>query len=461
MRNSICYTLSYVMVAFACALHGTSKGFSLKVDDTDLDRGDAIPRQSYSRILEKSTPAVVSVTTQQVVKRMYPTIEDFLRRYYGLPRVNEPNVKEENVPVGIGSGVIVTPEGHTITNAHVITDPRTGSLVEEVLVQLADKIEYKARIVGVDRSTDVAVLKIDHGEPLPFVTLGNSDFLKVGDIVFATGNPLGIGKTVTMGIVSATGRSELKVLDEKGSYENFIQTDASINRGNSGGALVDAKGRLVGINTAIISQTGGSVGIGLAIPVNIVKKVLTDFVQGGELRRGFLGVSLSMEGTANSGALVEGVIPGSAAEKAGFESGDLIVSVGNEKVSSANQLRLAIAQTSPGTRIPVAILRNEVKKTLFVTLELFGKPPPIPGISLEPLSSENREKYGIPAQTRGVVVKKSSGEAETFKEGVVIVEINGYQVNSIEEVTAELKKGINRFYVWYRGKYRFLAYRVP
>jgi S1-C subfamily serine protease len=168
-----------------------------------------------------------------------------------------------------------------------------------------------------------------------------------------------------------------------------------------------------------------------------------------------------MAGTANSGALVEGVIPGSAAEKAGFESGDLIVSVGNEKVSSANQLRLAIAQTSPGTRIPVAILRNEVKKTLFVTLELFGKPPPIPGISLEPLSSENREKYGIPAQTRGVVVKKSSGEAETFKEGVVIVEINGYQVNSIEEVTAELKKGINRFYVWYRGKYRFLAYRVP
>ncbi len=304
MRNSICYTLSYVMVAFACALHGTSKGFSLKVDDTDLDRGDAIPRQSYSRILEKSTPAVVSVTTQQVVKRMYPTIEDFLRRYYGLPRVNEPNVKEENVPVGIGSGVIVTPEGHTITNAHVITDPRTGSLVEEVLVQLADKIEYKARIVGVDRSTDVAVLKIDHGEPLPFVTLGNSDFLKVGDIVFATGNPLGIGKTVTMGIVSATVRSELKVLDEKGSYENFIQTDASINRGNSGGALVDAKGRLVGINTAIISQTGGSVGIGLAIPVNIVKKVLTDFVQGGELRRGFLGVSLSMVGTANSGALV-------------------------------------------------------------------------------------------------------------------------------------------------------------
>jgi serine protease Do/serine protease DegQ len=309
----------------------------------------------------------------------------------------------------------------------------------------------------------VAVLKIESEKPLPFVTLGNSDLLKVGDIVFAAGNPLGIGKTVTMGIVSATGRSELKVLDEQGSYENFIQTDASINRGNSGGALIDAKGRLVGINTAIISQTGGSVGIGLAIPVKIVKKVLTDFVQGGELRRGFLGVSLNMEDTTSGGALVEDVILGSAAEKAGFAPGDLIVSVGKAEVSSANQLRLAIAQTSPGTRIPVVVLRNEVKKTLFVTLELFGgeKKSPIPGVSLESLNTENREKFGIPTQTRGVVVRKSSGAAETFKEGVVIVEINGYQVNSIQEVTSELKKGINRFYVWYRGKYRFLAYRVP
>mgnify|MGYP001162536355 FL=1 len=463
MSKFLFFLASFVLSAVGFAALGTTKSFSLKVDDSDLDRGDTVPRQSYSTILEKSTPAVVSVTTQQVVKRMYPTIEDFLRRYYGLPVVNEPNVKEENVPVGIGSGVIVTPEGHTITNAHVITDPRTGSLVEEVLVQLSDKVEYKAQIVGVDRSTDVAVLKIESEKPLPFVTLGNSDLLKVGDIVFAAGNPLGIGKTVTMGIVSATGRSELKVLDEQGSYENFIQTDASINRGNSGGALIDAKGRLVGINTAIISQTGGSVGIGLAIPVKIVKKVLTDFVQGGELRRGFLGVSLNMEDTASGGALVEDVILGSAAEKAGFEPGDLIVSVGNAEVSSANQLRLAIAQTSPGTRIPVVVLRNEVKKTLFVTLELFGgeKKSPIPGVSLESLNTENREKYGIPTQTRGVVVRKSSGAAETFKEGVVIVEINGYQVNSIQEIASELKKGINRFYVWYRGKYRFLAYRVP
>ena len=350
-----------------------------------------------------------------------------------------------------------------MTNAHVITDPRTGQPVEEVIVQLSEKKEFKAKIVGYDRSTDVAVLKIDSANSLPHVVLANSDFLKVGDIVFAAGNPLGIGKTVTMGIVSAIGRSELQVLGDQGSYENFIQTDASINRGNSGGALLDAKGRLIGINTAIISQTGGSVGIGLAIPVNIVRKVLVDFVRGGELRRGFLGVQLNPNSTSNIGVLVEGVIPNSAAEKAGFEGGDLILSVGDEKVDSMNKLRLAISQTSPGTRIPIEIMRNMKKQILYVTLELFGQSEstPIPGVKLEPLSPQIRQSLEIASQVRGVVVSESSGNAETFKKGVVIVEINGFQVDTVSEVSARLKKGINRIYVWYRGKYRFLAYRVP
>ena len=197
------------------------------------------------------------------------------------------------MPAGIGSGVIVTPDGYTITNAHVITaNQNTGDLVEEVLVKVSEKEEYKASIVGYDRSTDVAVLKIDADRPLPFVTLANSESLEVGDVVFAVGNPLGVGKTVTMGIISATMKSELGVLGppEAGSYENFIQTDASINPGNSGGALLDAKGRLIGINTAIISQTRSSIGIGLAIPINMARKVLTDLVEGGELRRGFWGL---------------------------------------------------------------------------------------------------------------------------------------------------------------------------
>ena len=283
---------------------------NIEVDNSQIDRSGMNFTESYASVLAGATPAVVSVTTQQFVKRILPgggnPIEEFLRRYYGYPRLYQPWIEEVPVAAGIGSGVIVTPAGYTITNAHVITaNQNTGDLVEEVLVKISEKEEYKASIVGYDRYTDVAVLKIDADRPLPFVTLSNSENLEVGDVVFAVGNPLGVGKTVTMGIISATMKSELGVLGppETGVYENFIQTDASINPGNSGGALLDAKGRLIGINTAIISQTRSSIGIGLAIPINMARKVLTDLVQGGKLRRGFLGVDLD-ETELNGGALI-------------------------------------------------------------------------------------------------------------------------------------------------------------
>ncbi len=441
------------------------KGFSLHYDETKLDRSQTSPIVSYSATLKKSTPAVVAVTTKQVVRRLYPggtdPIEDFLRRYYGLPRVNQPRVEEERVPAGIGSGVIVTPQGHTITNAHVITDPRTGKPVEEVTVKLSDKKEYEARIIGFDRSTDVAVLKIDAAEPLPHVTLANSDFMEVGDVVFAVGNPLGIGMTVTMGIVSATKKSELGVLEE-GGYENFIQTDAAINRGNSGGALLDAKGRLIGINTAIISQTGASIGIGLAIPVNMVKKVLGDLVKGGGLKRGFLGVSLEESPTVQ-GAIIDSVEPNSPAEQAGLKPRDVIVKAAGKSVASVNQLRVAISQTPPGTRVLVKALRNGKEMDFYVTLDLRedSSSSPIPGILLEPLSLAKRNEFEIPSTVRGIVVTKSTGQAQTFKEGVVLVEINGYPVSTVPEVESRLKRGINRFYIWFRGKFTYLAYRVP
>ena len=284
----------------------------------------------------------------------------------------------------------------------------------------------------------------------------------MGDIVFAAGNPLGIGMTVTMGIISATKRSELGVLDLEGSYENFIQTDAAINRGNSGGPLLDAMGRLIGINTAIISQTGASMGIGLAIPVNMVQKVLTDLVERGGVRRGFLGVELAPSNDG-SGVIVTKIVPGSAADIAGFEPKDRIIKVDSQVVDSINQSRLAISQTAPGTKITIDVIRGGNKKTLFVTLDLMGGKNriSIPGVSLEELNVENRLRFQIPSTTKGVVVTKSTGNAETFKQGVVIVEINGFQVNSIQEVEEQIKSGINRFYVWYRNKYRFLAYRVP
>ena len=241
-----------------------------------------------------------------------------------------------------------------------------------------------------------------------------------------------------------------------------IQTDASINPGNSGGALLDAKGRLIGINTAIISQTRSSIGIGLAIPVNMARKVLTDFVEGGELRRGFLGVELG-ETEQAGGALITKVIPGSAASRAGLRKNDLILIVGDKEVNSVNQSRVAISQTAPGTKLPLKILRSGVKMTLFVTLGLMGEDGNnlLPGVSLEVLNSKNRKKFGIPADSIGVVVAESSGEQDNFKEGVLIVEINGAPFRSIDDVKSNLQRGFNRFYVWYLGKYRFVSYRIP
>ena len=456
-----------IVVLCAGTCHVLFGQLKIKVDNSQIDRSGMNFTQSYAPVLSGATPAVVSVTTQQFVKRILPgggnPIEEFLRRYYGYPRLYQPRVEEVPVPAGIGSGVIVTPDGYTITNAHVITaNPNTGDLVEEVLVKVSEKEEYKASIVGYDRSTDVAVLKIDADRPLPFVTLSNSDNLQVGDVVFAVGNPLGIGKTVTMGIISATMKSELGVLDEAGSYENFIQTDASINPGNSGGALLDSKGRLIGINTAIISQTRSSIGIGLAIPVNMARKVLTDFVEGGELRRGFLGVELD-ETDRSGGALISKVIPGSAASRAGLREGDLILSVGSKEVNSVNQTRVAISQTAPGTKLPLKISRGGVSMTLFVTLGLMGNNGNniLPGVNLEVLNNKNRKKFTIPADTFGVLVVESSGAQDNFKEGVLIVEINGAPVRSLQDVKKNLQRGFNRFYVWYFGKYRFVSYRLP
>ena len=456
-----------IVVFCAGTCHVLFGQLKIKVDNSQIDRSGMNFTQSYAPVLSGATPAVVSVTTQQFVKRILPgggnPIEEFLRRYYGYPRLYQPRVEEVPVPAGIGSGVIVTPDGYTITNAHVITaNPNTGDLVEEVLVKVSEKEEYKASIVGYDRSTDAAVLKIDADRPLPFVTLSNSDNLQVGDVVFAVGNPLGIGKTVTMGIISATMKSELGVLDEAGSYENFIQTDASINPGNSGGALLDSKGRLIGINTAIISQTRSSIGIGLAIPVNMARKVLTDFVEGGELRRGFLGVELD-ETDRSGGALISKVIPGSAASRAGLREGDLILSVGSKEVNSVNQTRVAISQTAPGTKLPLKISRGGVSMTLFVTLGLMGNNGNniLPGVNLEVLNNKNRKKFTIPADTFGVLVVESSGAQDNFKEGVLIVEINGAPVRSLQDVKKNLQRGFNRFYVWYLGKYRFVSYRLP
>ena len=454
---------------------------TLRVESKPIDRTTSLHRSSYADILSKATPAVVGVYTSKIIRyRTNPQrnpIEDFLRRYYGLPpsgRSSAPSMEEEKIPAGIGSGVIVSDEGHILTNAHVITDPRTGQAIDEVTVKLADKREFVATIIGFDKATDVAVLKID-APNLPRVSLANSDQLRVGDVVFAAGNPLGVGLTVTMGIVSATGRTNLGILEDPGSYEHFIQTDAAINMGNSGGALIDSEGRLIGINTAIYSRTGGNIGIGFAIPVNLAKSILVSLVEKGNVDRGFLGVNLedidpevasSLKLPSPSGARVSSVVANSPAEIAGLRENDVIVSLGNQPVSSVAELRVFISRTPPGEPIRLGFFRDGLRNSFEVKLGRLGKEfksdvSPFPGLTLQPLNATVSKQLGIPNTVSGLVVTHSKGEISSLREGVVIVEINGSAVSTLGEAKRLVNRGLNRLYVWYRGRYSFVPYRIP
>lgn len=456
---------------------------SLQVDSTPIDRSTNFGRSSYANILNKATPAIVGVYTSKIVRfrsnpRLNP-LDEFLRRYYGLPSLKRSpsSIEEEKVPAGIGSGVIVSPEGHILTNAHVILDQRTGDAVDEVIVKLGDKREFDAKIIGFDKATDVAVLKIDASE-VPTVTLGNSDNLRVGDVVFAAGNPLGVGLTVTMGIVSATGRTNLGILNEPGSYEHFIQTDAAINMGNSGGALIDSKGRLIGINTAIYSRTGGNIGIGFAIPVNLAKSILVSLVETGDVDRGFLGVQLGEVNTdaatelslpGASGALVNGVVPNSPADKAGLQANDVIISLGEQPVKSVAELRVFISRTPPGEPVRIGFYRKGRRDSVKVSLGHLGKiadkngdeATPFPGLQLRPADAVLRRKFDIPQDVSGLIVTQTSGEISSLREGVVVMEINGKTVVSIEEAHRLVERGLNRLYVWFRGRHSYVPYRIP
>jgi serine protease Do len=325
---------------------------------------------SLSAVAQRTMPAVVNIASFRVYQTPEgrppsPLFQDpFFREFFGDDFSRFFGVPRERVERSLGSGVIVTEDGYIITNNHVVSE------ATQVTVSLPDKREFEAKVIGTDPKTDVAILKID-GTDLPLIPLGNSDTARVGDIVLAIGNPFGIGQTVTMGIISATGRSHVGIAD----YEDFIQTDAAINPGNSGGALVDIEGDLVGINTAIISRTGGYQGIGFAIPTNIAKTVLDAIVKHGRMIRGWLGVSVQ-EVTSQiaaefglkkpGGALIVEVSPRSPAAKAGLRRGDIIVRYGDEEIEEATALRNLIADTSINKKVTLTVWREG--KTTEVTV---------------------------------------------------------------------------------------------
>jgi Do/DeqQ family serine protease len=329
--------------------------------------------QSYAGAVSLARPAVVNVSTARIVQRRNPLLDDpifrrFLGEQHGVPR--------RRLESSLGSGVIVSPSGYVLTNHHVVDG------AEEITVALLDGRSAAASVVGADPETDLAVLRVGL-EGLPAVTFGDSEALQVGDVVLAIGNPAGLGHTVTMGIVSATGRSQLGL----STFENFIQTDAAINPGNSGGALIDARGRLVGVNTAIFSETGGSQGIGFAIPAALARDVMAQIIETGRVSRGWLGVEvheLTPElaesfGIADPrGVVVAGVLRRGPADRAGVEPGDVITEVQGTPVGSPRELLERVAQARPGTRIAVALVRGGAARRLEVPVDERPRAPAQP-----------------------------------------------------------------------------------
>ena len=426
----------YCLIAFSLLAPAVNAALPFEVD------GQKMP--SLAPMLEKTTPAVVNIATEgRIRQNMNPLFADpFFRRFF-----NVPDQPVERKTSSLGSGVIVDAErGLVLTNNHVIAN------AVQITVTLRDGRHLEAEIVGSDPETDVAVIKIP-SENLVDVKLADSDSLKVGDFVVAIGNPFGLGQTVTSGIVSALGRSGLGIE----GYEDFIQTDASINPGNSGGALVNLRGELVGINTAIFSQSGGNIGIGFAIPINMALQIMEQIVETGEVKRGFLGVSMQDISPAlaeafglkqQQGAIVNKVLEDSPAKKAGIQAGDIVLSVDGKKIRDAADLRNRVGLSPVGEKINFKLLRDG--KTLNVTVTVDETPqnvatPDAVNELLEGVTVGDIEKgnphYG---HTNGVAVlnvqRGSIAWSSGLRGGDIITSVNKRSINNLREFLAAVDK---------------------
>jgi len=452
--------------------------FILPVDNDPIDRTNSDKLNSYADVLKLATPAVVSVTVSQIVRDYRNPVEEYFKWYYGVPsersegeRNTQP--EERKFIQGAGSGVIVTSDGYLLTNNHVISGPR-GRGADEIMVTLADGREFKAEIIGTDRQTDIAVLKIN-AEDLPVVKVADSDNIEVGDIVFAVGNPLGVGLSVSQGIISATGR-----IFRMSQFENFIQTDAAINMGNSGGALIDSSGRLIGINSTIVSGTGGSIGLGFSIPVNLAKNVMEQLINKGDVSRGFLGIGIAdmtqelaeADGLENTdGIIVTGVAEDSAAERAGIKHGDIILAVDGKAVRNVNQLRLRISQILPGTETLIDFSRDGKREHVKVILGDLNSATQmtsrreaelVTGVSISRLTDELRKKYNVPDERDGVMIiriEQKSSPSRNLSAGMLILEINSREVRTVAQAREALRNGMNKIYIYYNEQTRYVAIR--
>ncbi|MBI5100831.1 MAG: DegQ family serine endoprotease [Nitrospirae bacterium] len=400
-------------------------------------------------------PAIVNISTTRTVKiqgGMDPFDDPFFRRFFGdnFGRQRQPKERKSG---GLGSGVIISSDGYIVTNYHVVKD------ADEIKVTLSDKREFRGKIIGSDPKTEISIIRID-AKDLSTVTWGNSDTLQVGEIVLAVGSPYGLNQTVTMGIVSAIGRANVGITD----YEDFIQTDAAINPGNSGGALVNVRGELVGINTAIYSTSGGYQGIGFAIPSNMIRSVMDSLVNKGKVVRGWLGVSIQkvtpelskqFSSKDESGVLVSDTIENGPAEKAGVKRGDIIVEYDGKRVEEPYQIRNMVAGNAPGEEHTLKVLRDGKPLTIKIVI---GELPAdmqaetdvtqniFKGIGVQDITPDLSKKLNIPVRIKGVIVTdvdENSPAAGVLAQGDIIQEVNRKKVSSVkdfQEITSKLKK---------------------
>jgi Do/DeqQ family serine protease len=415
-------------------------------------------QDSYAPIVDTVAPTVVTIRSERRVRAAHPFAQDdFFQRFFGdrIPPQPRPEPRREG---GLGSGVIVSPDGYILTNHHVVDG------AEEITVELTDGRSFTAKVVGTDAPSDLAVLKID-GRNFPALPLGNSDQVRVGDVVLAVGNPMGVGQTVTMGIISAKSRAT--GLGD-GSFEDFLQTDAPINHGNSGGALVNTRGELVGINSQILSPSGGNIGIGFAIPANMAQNVFQSLITDGRVHRGLLGVTVqpvnadlarSLQLDTIGGALVSSVQPGGPADEAGVERGDVITAINDMTVTDSNALRNHVASLKPGTKATLKVVRDGRDQTLTATLDELpsqtSDATPTDdaanrggaGLSVQPLTPQLARSLGIDA-TDGLVVTDvdPSGPAADagFRRGDVITEVDGKTVEHAASLRRELARAGDR-----------------
>ena len=439
----------------AGALHSTLQAGeplpSIPVDRAPITRSTS-GLTSFAPVVKRAAPSVVNIYSTRVMPyhEHNPFMNDpFFRQFFGNPDGGGRQLTEHV----LGSGIIISSDGYIITANHVIDN------AEEIKIAVpGNKSEYIARVVGGDPDTDVAVLKVD-AKDLPAITLGDSAQLEVGDIVLAIGNPFNISQpgqtpTVTMGIVSALGRSGLGF----NGYENFIQTDAAINPGNSGGALVDAAGRLIGISTAIETSSEGNEGIGFAVPVNLARHVAERLISGGKVNRGYLGVhpeditpglAYSFNLNTENGALVGFVEPGTPADKAGIKSGDVITAFNGQPISDENDLLLAVADCSPGSKAAVKYVREGKDHTVDVTLserpgEVTENAPQenqtdaLDGVTVADLDSDLRSQLQIPDQIQGAIVtdvtQDSHASEAGLQKGDVIIAVDHHTVSDADQV---------------------------